>query len=356
MKKLTSKITQLLPKRKGAPLEEPAGRITNDTLAEHRQQVLAGGRKFKYPVQYARHRLVMNTIIISVLAVVLLVTLGWYLLYQAQSTSNFMYRVTKVIPAPVAAIEGEQVRYSDFLMKYRSAEHYLTQKEKVDPRTEDGQNQLKFVKEQAMEDAIADAYAAKLAKEMGIEVSNADFEVFLKQQRQSSDGEVSEATYVTVIEDYYGWSLDEYRDAMKSKLLRQKVAYALDTDAQALAQSIETQLKTQGADLNAIAIALNAQKQGAVSYWPDAWVPKTNQDGGLAAAALKLQKGQVSQAIKTTAGDGYYYVKLLDTNETQLQYAYIHVPLSKFQTQLAEIEKGNKLSYFITIDRISETK
>ena len=85
MKKLLSK----LPSRKKAQLQEPEGRITNDTLAEHREKVLAGGRKFKYPVQYARHRLVRNTIIISVSALVLLMGLGWYTLYQAQNTSEF---------------------------------------------------------------------------------------------------------------------------------------------------------------------------------------------------------------------------------------------------------------------------
>ena len=83
MKKLLTKLN-----RKKQP-EEPKGRITTDTLAEHREKVLAGGRKFKYPMQYARHKLVINAIIIGVAAVILLVVLGWYLLYPAQNTSEF---------------------------------------------------------------------------------------------------------------------------------------------------------------------------------------------------------------------------------------------------------------------------
>ncbi len=35
--------------------------ITNETVSEYRERILAGGRKFKYPVQYARHRLVIKT-------------------------------------------------------------------------------------------------------------------------------------------------------------------------------------------------------------------------------------------------------------------------------------------------------
>jgi uncharacterized membrane protein YqiK len=138
MKKTLSKLGL----KKKQP-EQPAGRITTDTLAEHRQQVLAGGRKFKYPVQYARHKLVMNAVIIVVAAIIILIGAGYYLLYQAQNTSDFMYRVTKVAPVPVAEVDGQSVRYSEYLMKFRSNLHYLTEKEQVDITTEDGQSKAK---------------------------------------------------------------------------------------------------------------------------------------------------------------------------------------------------------------------
>ena len=333
--------------------QEPAGRITTDTLAEHREQVLAGGRKFKYPVQYQRHKLVVNAIIISFAALVLLIALGWYLLYVAKSTSEFMYRVAKVVPVPVAVIDGEQVRYSDYLMKYRSAAHYLIEKEQIDERSEDGKSQLNYVRDQAMQDAIADAYASKLARELDITVTDADLEVFLKQQRQSSDGEFSESTYNAVIEDYYGWSPQEYREAMKSKLLRQKVSYAVDANAEDISNKIEIAVKGGNLDLKAISETLNAAEKETVTYMPAAWVPKTNQDGGLAEAANKLQKGQVSTAVKTTSGNGYYYVKLTDVNTVQVQYEYIFVPLKEFQKRLGDVSKDQNLKKFIEIEQVS---
>src|SRR6218665_3553281 len=250
MKKILSKLRKKQP-------QEPAGRITNDTLAEHREKVLAGGRKFKYPVQYQRHRLVINALVIGVAAVVLLIGIGWYMLYAAQNTSEFMYRVAKVVPAPVATVDGEQVHYSDYLMKYRSAEHYLLEKEQIDGKSEDGKSQLNYVKSQAMSDAVVDGYAVKLARDLDIDVNEADLETFLKQQRQSSDGEVSEATYNAVISDYYGWSPQEYRDAMKNKLLRQKVAYAVDAKAEEISNNVATTVKSGAADLKVIADALN---------------------------------------------------------------------------------------------------
>lgn len=343
MKKLVSKLRKKQP-------EEPAGRITTDTLAEHREQVLAGGRKFKYPVQYQRHKLVINALIIGVAALLLAVAIVWYLLYVTKNTSEFMYRVTKVVPVPVAIIDGEPVEYSEYLMKYRSAAHYLVEKEQIDANSADGKSQLSYIKSQAMNDAIADAYASKLARELDVTVTDADLEAFLKQQRQSSDGEVTEATYNAVIRDYYGWSPQEYREAMKSKLLRQKVAYAVDAHAEDVSKTIEEKVKAGNTDLKAIATELNASEKDAVTYMAPAWVPKNNQDGGLAAAAAKLSKGQVSTAIKATSGNGYYYVKLVDSNDAQVQYEYIHVPLKEFDAKLAKVEKDKKLTQFIKIE------
>ena len=57
-------------KRKNDPsqsTDESASRITNETVAEHREKVLAGGRKFKYPLQYQRHKLIVNTLIIGIM-------------------------------------------------------------------------------------------------------------------------------------------------------------------------------------------------------------------------------------------------------------------------------------------------
>lgn len=343
MKKLLSKVRKKQP-------EQPAARITNDTLAEHRERVLAGGRKFKYPVQYQRHKLVINALIIGAAALILLVGIGWYLLYVTKNTSEFMYRVTKVVPVPVAVIDGQPVRYSEYLMKYRSAAHYLIEKAQIDTKGDDGKNQLAYVKEQAMNDAIADAFAAKKAKELDIKVTDADLEVFLKQQRQSIDGEFTEATYNAVIRDYYGWSPDEYRSAMKNKLLRQKVAYAVDAPAEALSQDVAKRVKAGETDLKKVAEALNKKQKDSAQYIPAAWVPRNNQDGGLAEAAGKLKKGQVSVAIKATTGTGYYFVKLLDSNEKQIQYEYIHIPLTEFGKQLAQAEKSGELKQFITID------
>ena len=112
--------------RKQKEEKEAPSRITNETVAEHRERILAGGRKFKYPVQYARHRLVINAILVTLAALVLLAVIGWWQLYLVQNSSAFMYRITRILPVPVASVDGEYVPYRDYLVQYRGSEYYLS--------------------------------------------------------------------------------------------------------------------------------------------------------------------------------------------------------------------------------------
>ena len=348
-------MKKLLRKIRRTPKVEESARITTETIAEHRERILAGGRRFKYPVQYARHKLVFNAVLIGIGVIVALIGIGWWQLYLAQNTSDFIYRVTKVVPLPVANVDGQPVLYSDYLMKYRSSIHYLEEKEQVNLDTEDGKRQSDFVKQQAMQDAIADAYAIKLAKEQNITVDAVELETYLKTQRTSSDGAVSEATYDAVILDYYGWSADEYRHAMKNKLLRQKVSYAVDAPAETTSKKVGEILATGNTDLKAVAEELSKDSTSQSSYGSLGWVPKTNQDGGLAVAASKLQKGQISPVIKATTGDGYYFVKLIDINDTQVNYDYIHIPLTVFTKQVSDAQDSGKVSEYIKIPDVTTT-
>lgn len=345
MKKILSKL-----RRNKAPQPAPS-RITTDTVAEHREQIIAGGRRFKYPLQYARHKLVINAILISLAALIVIISIGWWQLYKSQNTSEFFYRITKVLPLPIAVVDGQSVLYSDYLMKYRSSINYLVQKEQVNLKSEDGKKQMEYVRQQSMADAIADAYALKLAKNLGISVSNTELEIFLQNQRQSSDGEISEQTYDAVILDYYNWSPAEYRYVTERKILRQKVSYAMDKDAQKTADSITAALKVDSAaDFKTLADTISKQSGLNINRGVSGWVPKINQDGGLSAEASKLKKTQISSIIKSTIGDGYYIIKLLDINDTQVSYEYIQVPLTAFNNSLKVIIDKGKVQRFISIN------
>lgn len=337
-----------LKRRKTEDKKPVSSRITNETVAEHRERILAGGRKFKYPVQYAKHRLVFNAIIVTVVALILIAVTGWWQLYIVQNNSTFFYRATRVLPVPVASIDGEAVRYSAYLMYLNSSIHYLQQSEQVDINSEDGKRQVDYVKRKSMDTVLADAYAEKRARELSISVDDARVDKVIENDRNTANGVISQETYDASALNILGWSPDEYRQDARSKLVRQDVSYAIDTEAKARDEKAANLLKATS-DLGEVATKLNDKSTAKVIVGQSGLVPKTNRDGGLSAAAAKLNVGEISPSIKTTTGDGYYFVKLLDKNDTQVNYAYLKIPLTEFNLQLASLKKNGKIKEYISI-------
>ncbi len=331
----------------------PPTRITSETIEQHREHILAGGRKFKYPVQYARHKLVINAIIISIVTIVIVLAVGWWQLYPQQNTSEFMYRVTKILPVPVASVDGQPVLYSDYLMRYLSQVHYLVQIERINLKTDDGKRQIDYIKQQSMQGVIADAYALKLSKGLDVSVSSNEVDASIKDQRKTSDGtETTEQAYDTITLDYYNWSPDEYRHVTESGLLRQKVMYAMDKDGMKVANSASGIFqKNPKTDLKGLATLMNKKNSTKVIYGTSGWVPSTNQDGGLASNANKLKKLEVSPVIKSTLGKGFYIIRQLGSKDGKVSYEYINVPLTTFTKSLENIQKSGKISEYISIPK-----
>lgn len=338
-------------KKRAKPEEaESSLRITNETVAEHREKILAGGRRFKYPVQYARHKLVFNAVLIAVASLITIGVIGWWQLYPAQNTSTLFYRATRILPLPVASIDGESVRYSDYLMRYRSQIHWLGEKGQIEQGEQDSQRQLNYIKRSVLDGVEADAYAAKLAHEKNISVSESEVDDVVGRSLQTANGAISQDLYDASTRDTLGYERDEYRLIIRQSLLRQKVAYAMDTTAQATVDTVQKLLTVSSADFDTTAKSVGGNVQSGAS----GLVRKNNQDGGLTQAASKLMIGQTSAVIKSTTGDGYYFVKLLENTDTQLSYSYIKVPLTSFATSLAKVRTDGKVKEYISIPK-SET-
>lgn len=338
-----------LPHRKKTTKDSRPTRITNETVAEHRERILAGGRRFKYPVQYAKHRLVINAVVIGVIALIIFIAICWQQLYVAQNTNTFFYRVTNFIPAPVASIDGKSVRYSDYLLYYNGSAYYLHQSEQVDFSTKDGKRQQLHIKRESLNDAEADAYAQKVAHEKGITVSSKDVNGVIDESRRSY-GDISERTYAASALSILGWTAGEYRHMVHNKLIRQKVAYAIDAKAARTKDTVQKLLnakKPPGFDV--IAEKLNKDDKAGLQLGTSGLVPLNNSDGGLSQAAAKLKVGQISDVVKSTTGDGYYFIRLLSKDESQLNYTYIRIPLTTFDNKIASLRHHHKISEYIHI-------
>ncbi|MFZ1458689.1 MAG: SurA N-terminal domain-containing protein [Candidatus Saccharimonadales bacterium] len=346
MKRIKQHLTKL--RRKKQPAEDKLdSRITNETVAEHREQIIAGGKRFKYPVQYSRHKLVINSTLIALGAILLAAILFWWQLYPMQNSSKFMYRMTQIIPVPIASVDGESVPYSTYLKRFRSSVHYLQEQVNLNIDSKDGKKELEYRKREELNNAIKDAYATKLARENKVTVTDGEVDAFIKSDLESK--KVTERTYEkTVLNTFYDWSMADYRSVVKAELLRRKVAFAIDGPARDKADRVMAALRAPDPDFGAIAKAESDDEPTKQNGGDTGDIPlKTLDMSGVIAAVNKLTAGQMTELIYGT--DGYYVAKLTSKNATSVRYQVIKVTLTEFDKRLADVKQAGKIKEFITV-------
>ena len=347
-------MKKIILKRK-KQTESVAHRITNETVAEHREQILAGGRKFKYPIQYSKHKLVINAVLVALASIVLLLVGGWVLMYPMQNTSIIAYRIARISMLPVGVVDGEQVRYSDYLIQYRASEYYLNKYGEVKSNSKDWSVQLDDIKYRSMNLAQQTAYARKLAKQYSVSVTAADIDTFIDQERTTVNGRVSQETYDASIRMLYGESAEDYRLIVENSLLKNKVAFAVDDAAKNQADKALSSLRSSGDFGKAVDVA-NAMSGGKASAGRSGEVDLSGKFNGLRVSDVASVKvGGLSGVTASTNDDGYYIVKVTNKSDKKIAFDYIHVPLTAFKAQFEKLKSDGKIQEYISIPKSQQT-
>ncbi len=317
-----------------------------EKVDERRAEVLAKGRKFKYPLQWTKHRIVINTALIAIVVIAILITSGWLALYRFGMTDEFLYRITRFIPSPVASIDGENVAFSDYLMLYRSS---MTSIERQSGQVDNESNldELRFqYKRASLTEAEDYSYALKLAKELDITVTDEEIANELARHLELGGVERSEDSFLKIVRENFGFDKSEYERMLYLNLIKSKVEIEIDEDARSLADRVEAMLSENGGNYAAIAEALGSS---IIYEETGGMVPTQNIDGGRAAEAFKLEPGGQSGRFASMNGDGYYFVKLIDKTDTEVNFVSIKVPFTAFAERLAALREDGKVTEYIEI-------
>ena len=326
--------------------KKDAGKTELQKVEERREEVLSKGRKFKYPLQWTKHRIVINTILISFIMIALIITGGWLALYKIGMTDDLLFRVTKMIPVPVANVDSENALFSDYIMLYKSS---MTSIERQSGSQFDESSlenlRLKY-KRTALTDTESYTYAIKLAKEQGITITDEDIAKEFNRHLKIGGVDRSEDAFLKIVEDNFGLDKTEYERMLYLSLIRSAVAAKIDTKATELANKVDNMLKENGNDFQAVAAELGDQ---IVYEETGGLVDSKNIDGGRATEAFKLEPGGSSGKFTSMNGDGYYFVKLLNKTDSQVNFASIRIPFTQFKEQFEKLKDDGKISEYITI-------
>lgn len=322
-------------------------RITNDTVAEHREEVLAGARKFIYPLQHSKHRVIRISAILLVSVLIAFFTYVGLSLYKFQSTSNFVYNITRVLPLPVAKAGDKWVSYESYLFELRRNMHYYRTQQRADFTKEDGKVQLQRLKGQAMTSVIQAAYVKQLAEDKGIRVTNQEVQDQVALVRSQNRLGSSDRVFKDVLNEFWGWSVTDFERALRQQLLQQKVASTLDDASRKRANDVLQQIKG-GADFATLAAAHSddaATKTNGGQY-PE---PITKSDSSippkLTAALFSLKEGQVSDVIDT--GYTREIVKATKVGENTVTASHIQFNVKNINAYIKPLAKENPASRFI---------
>ena len=344
-----------LPVRRQSPesrVEEALSvvpRITNETVAEHREAVLSGARKFIYPLQHSKRRIVRISISLLALALVVFLSYCGVGLYKLQLTSGFMYDVTRVIPFPIAKAGPSWIGYESYLFELRRNMHYYDTQQRTNFASRDGKVQLQRLKQQAMDEVVTNAYTKQLAAKNHITVSNQEVDAEVRLVRDQNRLGSSDRVFKDVLNEFWGWSVDDFKRELKQQLLQQKVASQLDSATQARAAAILQQLQG-GADFATLATqsSEDAATRAAGGAYPDV-IKRTDHNIAphVTDELFKLKTGKISGIINT--GYTLEIVKVIDVSDNNVHAAHIQFNFKDISQFVKPLEVQHKPSHYIKV-------
>lgn len=326
--------------------KKPEKKTEQERVEERREEVLARGRKFKYPLQWTRHRIVISTILIAFVVFATLIVGGYLALYRFGMTGELLFRITKIVPVSVATVDSENVRFSDYLMLYRSSITSIERQSGSSFDKESAENLYNEYKRVALNEAEEYTYAMELAKELDITVSNDEVAKEFERHLKIGGVDRSEESFLKIIEDNFGLSKSEYERMLYLTIVKAKVEMAIDENANKIAEKVEEILRNSENNYMSVVDALGDK---VIYQETDGLVDSRNIDGGRASEATKLEPGQSSGKFVSMNGDGYYFVKLINKTETEVNFVSIKIPFTEFNKRFEALKSEDKITEYIEI-------
>lgn len=324
-------------------------RITNETVAEHREAVLSSARKYIYPLKHSKHRVVRTSISLLVIVIVFFFVYCLTALYRFQTTSGFIYDVTQVIPFPVAKAGNSWVSYESYLFELRRNMHYYQAQQDATFSNKDGKAQLKLLKEQAMAQVIQDAYVKQLANRNHVSVSSQQINDEVQLLRNENRLGSSDRDFNEVLNEFWGWNEADFKRELKQQLLQQAVVAKLDTNTDYRANAALKQLEG-GANFATLAsqISDDASTRANGGEYPVAITPTdTTLAPAITAELFQLKPGQVSGIINT--GYTLEILKVIDGNSNGVHAAHIQFTFKPISAFLKPLESHEKTHTYIKV-------
>ena len=352
------KLKKLVPKRRSKKAaakaeanveDESVPRITNETVAEHREKVLGSARKYIYPLQHSKHKIVLISTGLFIALVIGFFTYCTLALYRFKSTSGFLYGVTRVIPFPIAKAGPDFVAYENYLFELRHYIHYYQTQQKVNFNDTLGKQQLADYRTRALQKVIDDAYIKELAAQHHISISDNELNNEIQLVRSQNRLGANEKGFEDILKDNFGWTLNDFKRSLRQEMLAEKLDAALDTETSNKAQVALNEINSGtsfGDAAKKFSDETNSKNNGGEYGF---LIDRTNRDisAQVVQTLFDLKPGQVSGIINT--GPTLEIVKNLGEQNGKIKAAHIVFTLKDLNIFLNPLKDKQKTRVFVRL-------
>lgn len=322
-------------------------KITNNTIIDVRESILKDARKYIYPLKHPKHYVVRISVILVSLAVVLFIGFSVIEIYVFESTSNFIYDVSSIIPFPAAKVNNDFISYYSYLFELRRNMHYFETQQQVNFSQPINNNLLNHLKNEAMSQSVLNLYVKKLAAKNKVSVSNSEVNNEINYFQTQNRLGPNQSVLQSVLNNFWGWSLSDFKTELKNELLQQKVVYKLDTSTVNTAKSVYKQL-VAGANFATLANQFSQDvttKSNGGQYQNQILQTDRNLAPQVMAELFALKAGQISPIINT--GYTLEILKVDSISGPAVTASHIQFNLNSINNYIGEVSSGKKIDYFI---------
>ncbi len=333
------------------PKTEAVPRITNETVAMHREDVLKGARKYIYPLQHSKNRIIFLTTTLIIVLIVGFFTYATLALYKFQSYSTFLYKVTQVIPFPIARVNGHFISYNNYLFELEHYVHYYQTQEKLNFSTASGKQQLADYKARALDKILTDAYVSELASKNKVVVSKQQLNDQITIVREENRLGQNQSEFNSVLKNYYGWTQNDFKRELKTQLLEGDLVSKLDVATHAKADSAYAQLQ-KGTDFATLASQVSddtTTKPNGGAYGFSISRNNVNVSPLVVSALFQTKPGQYTPIINT--GPSLEIDKNISQTGDQIQASHMVFNFQDINTYLSSVKNLQKARVYIKMNQ-----
>jgi hypothetical protein len=323
-------------------------KITNETVTEHREDVLSSARKYIYPLQHSKHHIVRISVSIFITVIIAFIAICGLDLYKLQGTSGFIYAITKIFPVPVAKADGRWVSYESYLFELRRNMHYYQTLQQANFSTISGKTQLNNLKKQALNAAVEQTVVDGLAQDNNVSVTNSDINYQMNLVKSENRIGGSDQVFKQVLSQYWGWDESDFKRELKQQLLIQAVVSKLDTATHTRANNALNLLK-HGTDFGTLAsqVSDDASTKTSGGQYPNPITINDQQVPPIITQQLfMLDPNQISGIVN--AGYTLEILKVIDKSGDQLHAAHIQFNFASISKFTNPVLKQHTYHVYIT--------